>query len=77
MKEQGGRSQDILAAIESIGTPGKILENIDEQIQYTRKDITELNDNNSMAYVDNNDIIKADPNIYGGSFSMTDKSGHG
>ena len=37
----------------------------------------ELNDNNTIAYVDNNDIIKADSNIYGGNFANADKKGHG
>ena len=64
-------------AVQSVGQPGKDLENIQEQIKYTRKDILELNDNNTMAYVDNNDIIKADPNIYGGNFSISDKKRHG
>ena len=77
LKKEGHRSSDIQWAIGSLGKTNLPPADITEQIRYTKRDIEELYNNNTMPYVDSNDIIKADPNIYSGNFSYSDKKRHG
>ena len=66
MKKQGFRTSEIYNKILCLGRPNILPENTSERINYTKRDLQGLHNNNTMPYVDSNDMIKADPINYCG-----------